>query len=450
MYAQDSPNEEQWQESARRADELSQHLQGFVAPLLQALDVRLDKRLVRTFFGTLEAMVRLRNRHLGLLLSELGGVLLSPQHAPAGTKRLSNLLRSRRWQASLIASFLWRGAERRVEELEQAGEPVLAVWDESCLEKPESIALEGLCAVRSTKAARLKHIRPGFYNPPGGRPVFVPGLHWLGVLVVGYQGPLTVAAMRWWSSRGIQASDARTQEKALLSDCVQAWGQRVLHLFDRGFAGSPWTCALLEQGARFVIRWNKKYDLVDGQGRRACPGRLSGRYRSWDYRQLRDIRRHCWRKTGVVALPVTLPEGARPLWLVVSRPQNRPPWYLLTNEPITEVGEAWRIVLAYARRWQIEWCWRYSKSELAMESPRLRFRENREKLLLMVTLVYAFLLSLLVPTLEDLCRWLLRRWCPRTGQHCAQAAIPLYRIRAALAALWSEHRPPILSFENPG
>jgi hypothetical protein len=33
-------------------------------------------------------------------------------------------------------------------ELEQEGETALLLWDESVLEKPESIKLEGLCAVR--------------------------------------------------------------------------------------------------------------------------------------------------------------------------------------------------------------------------------------------------------------------------------------------------------------
>jgi len=37
--------------------------------------------------------------------------------------------------------------------------------------------------VRSSKAKRLSHIKPGYYNPPT-RPIVVPGLHWLaGVLV---------------------------------------------------------------------------------------------------------------------------------------------------------------------------------------------------------------------------------------------------------------------------
>ena len=46
-----------------------------------------------------------------------------------------------------------------------------------------------------------------------------------------------------------------------------------------------------------------------------------------------------------------------------------------------------------------------------MESPRLWFWANRLKLLLMVTLVYAFLLSLLASELKSLVQDLLRGWC---------------------------------------
>ncbi len=86
----------------------------------------------------------------------------------------------------------------------------------------------------------------------------------------------------------------------------------------------------------------------------------------------------------------------------------------MTNEPVTSDKQAWQIVLAYAKRWQIEVTWRYAKSELAMESPRLWAWENRLKLLLIVTLAYAFLLSLLDPRLDDTRLWLLRHWCHRT------------------------------------
>ena len=61
--------------------------------------------------------------------------------------------------------------------------------------------------MRSSKAARLKRIKPGFYKPPGGPPVFVPGLQWLTVMVAGMQGPPSLAAMRRWTSRGKLASE---------------------------------------------------------------------------------------------------------------------------------------------------------------------------------------------------------------------------------------------------
>ena len=137
-----------------------------------------DRRLVRTFFLALAAMVRLRHSRSGLLLSELGGHILSPEQAPAGTKRLSNLLRSPKWSHTLLERFLWYRADQALDELQKAGGTPLALWDESVLEKPESIALEGLGPVRSSKAARLKRIKPGYYNPPGGPPVFVPGFQW--------------------------------------------------------------------------------------------------------------------------------------------------------------------------------------------------------------------------------------------------------------------------------
>jgi hypothetical protein len=85
-------------------------------------------------------------------------------------------------------------ASRRAREALKAEEKtVLMVWDESVLEKPESLKLEGLSPVISSKAKRLKRIKPGFFNPPGGRPICVPGYHWLQALVLGMEGPLQLA-----------------------------------------------------------------------------------------------------------------------------------------------------------------------------------------------------------------------------------------------------------------
>jgi hypothetical protein len=128
------------------------------------------------------------------LLSELGAYLLTPAQAPAGTKRLSNLLRSSHWRASLLVDWLWQQADARVQALRASGEEALLGWDGSVLEQPATRKNDDRCAVRASKARRRKRIRPGFFKPPGGRPIGVPGLHWLGLLVLGRSGTPTVAA----------------------------------------------------------------------------------------------------------------------------------------------------------------------------------------------------------------------------------------------------------------
>ncbi len=213
----------QWQDFGVRLEE-------FVRPLLEEMDRQVDKRLVRTFLKALAAIIRFRHNAYGLLLSELGAYILTPEHAPAGTKRLSNLLRSNRWTGKLIEDFLWGNACQRVSEAVGQQEDVFIAWDESVVEKSESIALEGLCPVRSTTAARLKRIKPGYFSPPGGPPVFVPGMQWISLFVLVSNLPPVVAAMQWWTTRRPHASQRRDEEHVLLKRCEQAWGQRVIHI----------------------------------------------------------------------------------------------------------------------------------------------------------------------------------------------------------------------------
>jgi hypothetical protein len=86
-----------------------------------------------------------------------------------------------------------------------------------------------------------------------------------------------------------------------------------------------------------------------------------------------------------------------------------------------------------------------------MESPRVWTWERREKLLLMVTLAYAFLLSLLAAALSELRGWLLRAWCHRTGKRSREASAPLYRIRSAVSRLWQAYLPsPLTTRLNSG
>jgi hypothetical protein len=131
------------QASGRKSEEIQRGLLEFLGPLLVQLDAVLDKRLVRTFVHTIIAIVSFRESSKGLLLSELGSYILNPRQAPAGTKRLSNLLRSKRWGYEMIEQFLWQQGEERVNELKQEGEEAVVVWDESVLEKASSLAVEG-------------------------------------------------------------------------------------------------------------------------------------------------------------------------------------------------------------------------------------------------------------------------------------------------------------------
>jgi len=190
----------------------------------------------------------------------------------------------------------------------------------------------------------------------------------------------------------------------------------LVHIFDQGFAGGPWLAMAFSYLIRFVMRWRSGYTLIDEAGVERKAWQITRGKPSWQQRDVWDAVHQCYRKTGVLAARVRHSLYPAPLWLVVSRPgKGRQPWYLLTNEPVLTAADAWRVVFAYARRWQIEMSFRYGKSELAMESPRLWRWENRLKLLMMATVVYAFLLSLLDPSHQAVRQWLLRWWCHRSG-----------------------------------
>lgn len=334
----------------------------------------------------------------------------------------------------------------RIKALQESGETPLVIWDESVLEKAESLKAERLCAVRSSKAQRLKRIKPGYFNPPGGRPIFVPGFNWLQVLVIGRKGVPTLAHFRWWTTRGEHASSKRKKELSVLRKIDHLWGKEILHIWDRGFAGNPWLTIAFTHAARFIMRWPKAYQLLDEDGNLKKPGEISKGKRSWEHRMVWDARKRCERNVGIIAFPVFDMIHHQSLWLVVARRKGQSPWYLLTTEPIRSVEDAWQIVYAYARRWQVEMAIRYTKTELAFESPRLTNWQHRKKLLLITTLVYAFLLSLLEPAMQELRKWLLRSFCHRTGKRSRNTRTPLYRLRLAISIFWREFPPPFLDY----
>ncbi|MBI4497604.1 MAG: hypothetical protein HY689_06895 [Chloroflexi bacterium] len=400
------------------AGQVAERCGQFLGPLLERLDRELDLRLVRTVANVVTALVRHRNRPQALLLSELGGYLAGPEHAPAGTKRLGNLLHSTRWQAQTIADFLLEHG-RGVVKTEAARVPegrVLCILDGSVLEQPESVEAEGLCPVRSSKARRLSRPRPkqgpGYYRGKPGGPIVVPGCSWAAVLVTGWAGaaerrPVALGAWHWYSKPQAAAMPADGQEAeavvaaaapdavprqrvheaewSVLERVVEAWGaDALLHAWDRGMSGAPWLGQALDHGYHFVVRWKKGNHLRPADAPsvgnpEATPSqrerdgkaawRLTAGLRPWGQRQVPNPRSPTQPLTvSCAARPVCLMDRADPLWLVVARVgaratrrHSKEPWRLLTTEPVTTPEECGRIVEAYAARWNIEQMLRYGK-----------------------------------------------------------------------------------------
>ena len=387
---------------------------------------------------TVEAIVSFRDQNHGLLLSELGGYLDGLGQG-GGTKRLGTFIHHKGWKAQQIDEFLLWRADEQMAQWEARGEEGLLIWDATVLEKPESLQAEGLCAVRSSKALRLTRVKKGYYHPPG-KPIFVPGLHGIGLLLAGrsdQQGPAMLASLRWWTSRGPLASYEKDENCKLLRLVTQRWGRSLIHVFDRGYCGSPWLGALRGFDTRFTLRWKTNYHLVDAAGIKQAAWKIARGKVGLAPRTLFDAVHRCNVEGSVLFFPVTHPDYPDwPLTLVVGRRKGGKPWYLLTNEVVNTAEDAWKVVMAYARRWQIEMAFRNLKSELAIQSLRVYGWEARLKLLGMLTLAYAFLMDLMGQQAHEARNWLIHYACHRTGCHLREVELPFTRLRIALSKLW--------------
>jgi hypothetical protein len=469
--------------SSRLANEAKERCYNFLNPLLDQLDRHLDLRLVRTMANTVTAVIRHRCPPVGLLLSELGAYITSPEHAPAGTKRLSNLLHSSGWEAESIDAYLLEQAKRRVQKelQERPKERVLCILDGSVLEKPESSQGEGLAPVRSSKARRLSRPRPkmgkGYFKGKPGGPIVVPGFRWVGILLarlasVYERHSLTLGAWHWYTKPvedGVlpesipQQKDEEAQWETLERVVAACGKEKLLHVWDRGMASANWLGKALDEKWHFVVRWKK------GNKLRPVDAPSVGNPQA-TYRERKTDGKIAWRLTKLRAKwhrqiinprnpkqPVTVSFFPRlvyllyrddPLWLVTvrigkeskRRRGGSEPWRLLTNEPVETEEQCWKIVEAYAARWQIEQMLRYGKSELGIESIRVKDWEARRKLLALVSLAYAFLIYLLGDSTGTLLSKIIN-WAHRTGRQAKEAWRHLYRLRIALAVLWQKHTP---------
>lgn len=410
-----------------------------LSPLLSHLQQKLDVRIIRTLVQAVEAILSFRDRSNGLLLSELGDAMDGPGGGGGGTKRLSRLIHHERWRAQEVEDFLLWRAGQTLGELENQQEDALLIWDATPLEKPESFCADGLCAVRSSKAKRLTRIKKGYYHPPG-RPIFVPGIHGIAVLLASRHkaaGVVMLACLRWWTSRGIWASAERDENVKLMRLLARLFGRRAVHVLDQGYAGKPMLGVLQHFDVRFVLRWNKRFHLLSSTGLAQPPWHFGRGKQGLTKRQIHDAVKKQTVEGSVLFFPVTHPDFPDwPLTLVISRRKGGTPWYLLTNEPVTTDEQAWRVAFSYIRRWQIELAFRNLKSEMAIQSLRVYDWEGRLKLLALVSLAYAFLMELMREPARCARDWVIDFACHRSGVHLQEVVLPFTRLRIALSKLW--------------
>ena len=481
---QEGGGDEDWGELARA---VGRRCFAYLRPCLRQLDTHLDVRLVRTLANLVPVLIARRSRADALLLSQLGDDLERAGHGPAGTKRIANLLQSPHWQASDLDSFL-RARAQEVVHAEAARVPekrALLIVDGSVAEKPESTQGEGLAPVLSAKARRLRRPRPqlgkGYYPGPPGKPTVVPGWTFLSALVTGWadrtsKRPVAVAGVWGYHkvarehpdhaalASPIPTADEPTALRGFLAPILDQLG--VAHLLlvaDRAFGNQPWISQFVAWQVPFVVRVKKGNHLrpedapsVDDPLASAHQCQAEGRP-AWQLTQkllFRQRRTFANPRNPPQPLPVAF--GARPVrlvgldeplwlvWVTIGRGGRRrregEPWRLLTNLPLATFADVWRVVEAYAARWQIEQLIRFHKAGLGIESVRLKAWQPRQKLIALATLAYAVLVFLLGDLTSPLLRQLVRV-IPRRGSQANEAGRPLYRLQQALAKLWKRHTP---------
>ena len=406
----------------------------YLSTLQNSLSKKIDNRYVQTFYNLFIAILMFRNRSMGLLLSELGGFISGFSSAPSGTKRIGRLLACQGWTHQLIDDFFFTRAHCRMAELESCSKRPLLLWDDSRIEKSESNILGGLCSVFSSKAQRLTRIRPGFFNPPSKR-ICTTGYKWTGIMLSALGEVPCVFNMTWWTTRGKHKEQGSNIVYRMLKRIHQQIGSIALNVFDRGYANANMLENLIKFDQHFLIRWVSNHKFLNEAGKLKKIYNIARSHKGGFAKQVRDKERKKLKTVTITWVKVKHPEFPdNQLYLLIVRDKNNTnsPMYLLTNIPIADSATAWEMCFSYIHRWEVEQSFRCCKAELAMESPRLWFFKRTLKLLAIVSLVYDFLLRML-------CYWkgwtkqLMRNWGHRTGNRYRKAAIPIYRLRAAIA-----------------
>lgn len=423
-----------------------------LVPFLRSLNEHIDVRLVRTANTLLDFICCAHDKKL--LLTDIADELSdTATSCESWVKRLERFLGSDKWTAELVDLQLFAQANELVDEAGFEQRDCLCLWDDSVWEKPETLACEDFCAVRSAKAKRINRVKPGFFSPPKGF-TNVPGMN-LSCSVIATSKKSRIAQCRFWSSRddeslqleqtpqsfdGEQLGNLRSVQLQMLEQAHEQWGNKVLHVFDRGYSGAPWLGELLKRHCRFIVRWQSQHKLKVSRKHQFAHHCVTGLKRKHIY--VHDAHKRKKTRCYVVWRQVKHPKFLQQkLTLLVCSDKKRSPWYLLTNEPVEDIEDARRIIQSYARRWEIEQTFRRNKTSLRSETIQLRKKDRREKLFKLTLLAQNALMML--NEQKELVWALLEKYCKRRGSRLREKIkVPFDRLRKALWKMFqlSRHR----------
>ena len=365
---------------AQAREMLVEQFSAFLGPFLQQMETRLEHRLVRSLGQALRAILAHPRPEQALMLTTF-----AEQTAP-GTKLIHTVKRFFRLlhHPSLKAEAIAEWSLERATQL--WGDPAneLVIVDGSVLTKPYAKEMEYLARVKNP----LEKL---------GGPKTVPG-YWvlLGVRTSLAKGMAQMLSWRVWSSKEVGFLSQNQVEEEFFQGLLERVRRRAVFVLDRGLGRFALLGQLAEQSARFVARVSINRDFaVDEESMihlRVLAYRLPLTYERQVYDPFDKKEKLCrfaYRRVKRPGIPGELT-------LVVQWLEGlAEPWLLLTNEAVRNEAEAWRIVAIYWRRMAVEESLRFLKSEVGLESFRVREFAAIQRVVALGMLVYSFLIELL-------------------------------------------------------
>lgn len=334
-------------------------LRALVERIAQGQPTPAKKFIFETLFGLVASG--------SVLLSEVGRKLPETGTLHAIEKRLSRQLGSRRWdEATLLERYV--------------------AWVAPQI-KPETILALDTSDIRKAYAEKMACLGQVHDGSTGE---IATGYWLLSVEAHQASGRRQGVYLSAWSA---QAAEFESENREILKavELVERHARRrALWVIDSGGDRSRLHRAFKQLGVRYLVRV-KRERVVCWHGARQKIMAVAGVV-VWcgSFRFAHRTRRGRWRKLRVRYGFERLTWQEEPYSLVVAEGVTDERLVLWTNEVVTRVEEAERIVRAYLRRWAVEDANRALKQEFALERIRVMDWLRVRRLVLLAGIAYGF------------------------------------------------------------